>query len=218
MNVLILDIESQGLAITDRVVEVGAILWSVTHATTIAAYSTLVDQSSNAAHHVNRIPPAALGEGADEVSVWTRLSGWLERAEFLVSHNASFDRRFCPPGWDQGKPFICTMEDIAWPQPARSKALVNILLNHGLGVVDAHRALTDCWHLARLLERVAEMGHDVEDMLRQAARPKVLYRAVVSYEDRDKAKASGFTWDGKHWTKRVAPENASAFPFSVVAV
>jgi DNA polymerase-3 subunit epsilon len=214
--VLILDTETSGLGPSDRVVEIGAVLWSVSHATTIASYSTLVDGPSNGAHHINGIPPASLVEGADEAAVWERLSGWLARADAICAHNADFDRRFAPKGWDCGKPWIDTM-DVEWPQHCTSKALVNIVLQHGLGVSHAHRALTDCELIARLLERVAELGHDVEDMLRLAARPKVLVRAIVSYEDREKASACGFRWDkeSKMWTRKVCMEDANAFPFAV---
>lgn len=213
--VLILDVETSGLATTDRVVEVGAVLWSVQHRTLVAAYSTLVDGPGNAAHHVNGIPPASLTEGADEASVWARLSGWLLRADALVAHNADFDRGHTPVGWDTGKPWVCSMADVEWPQHSSSRSLTAIMLTHGLGVSHAHRALTDCMGIARLFERCSEMGHDVEDMLRQAARPKFLYRADVSYAERAKASAAGFSWNAatKMWTKKVAEENASAFPF-----
>lgn len=218
--VLILDTETTGLTASDRVVEVGAVLWSVQHATTIACYSTLVDGPANPARHINGIPPEALGEGADESAVWERLSGWLSRADALVAHQADFDRKFAPSGWDCGKPWICSMNDIEWPQHSSSKSLVNILLQHGLGVSHAHRALTDAQNIARLLERCYDMGHDVEDMLRQAARPKVFIQALVSYEERDKAKASGFAWDKdtKRWTRWVSIENAGSFPFDTMTV
>jgi DNA polymerase-3 subunit epsilon len=218
--VLILDVETTGLGPNDRVVEVGAVLWSVLNKTTVASYSSLVDGTSNAAQHVNGIPPAALAEGADEASVWQRLSLWLARADALVAHSAEFDRGFTPKGWDQGKPWICSMHDIEWPQHSSSKSLVAMLLQHGLGVSHAHRALTDCGNIARLLERCAEMGHDVEDMLRQAARPKILYRAVVSFAEKDAARAAGFTWNAttKQWTRKLCEENATAFPFKTEKV
>lgn len=213
--VLILDTEASGLLPTDHVVEIGVVLWSVEHATTIASYSSLVDAPSNAAHHVNRIPPTALAEGASAASVWERLSAWLDRADALVAHGADFDRKFAPAGWDKGKPWICSMTDIEWPQHSSSRSLVSILLQHGLGVSHAHRALTDCEMIARLLERCHEMGHDVRDMLCRGARDKGLFQAVVSYDDREKAKACGFTWDkaASRWTRRVALEDVSAFPF-----
>jgi DNA polymerase III epsilon subunit-like protein len=215
-NVLILDTETTGTAATDRVVEVGVVLWSVRHGTRVAAYSTLVEGRSNPASHVNQIPAEALVEGADEASVWERLSGWLARADAIVAHQCEFDRRFTPAGWDCGKPWICSMNDIEWPH-SRAKKLIEIALGHGLGVARAHRALTDCELVERTLERCHELGHDVGDMLRRAAREKAMVRAVVSYDDRDKAKACGFDWDkdNKRWIRRIAVEDVNAFPFPV---
>jgi DNA polymerase III subunit epsilon len=215
--ILVLDTETTGVAPppASRVVEVGVILWSVTHATTIAQYAMLVDGPSNPAHYINRIPPAALSEGASEGSVWERLTPWVTRADAIVGHSCRFDRQFVPNGWDQGKPWICSMSDIEWPQYSSSRSLIAICLAHRLGVEKAHRALTDCDLIVRLLERCHEMGHDVRDMLTQASRPKALYQALVTYDERDKAKASGFEWDAssKRWLRMICPENANAFPF-----
>lgn len=215
-TVLILDTETTAVGPEAKVIEVGVILWSVRHATRLNAYSSLIYGTSNPAVHVNGIPESALAEGADEESVWARLSGWLERADAIIAHQSDFDRRFPPSGWDQGKPWICSMTDIEWPY-SRKKKLVDIVLDHGLGVARAHRALTDCELIERTLERCHVMGHDVEDMLRQASRQKALFKALVSYEDREKAKACGFDWDKeqKRWTKRIFVEDANAFPFPV---
>ncbi len=219
--VLIVDTETTGTnPLTDRAIEVGAVLWSVLHATTIATYSMLIAHSKNPAQMINGIPESALAEGASSESVWMRLSGFVERADAIVAHNADFDRQFTPMNWDQGKTWICSMNDIDWPQQSGSRALTAIMLAHGLGVSHAHRAITDCLHIARLLERCHEMGHDVRDMLVHAARPKGLYRAKVSYEDREKARLSGFRWDPdkRGWFRNMAIEDIGALPFSVEKV
>lgn len=216
---LILDTETTGTSATDRVIEVGVILWSVQHATRIAAYSTLVEGPANPARHVNHIPPEALVDGADEASVWERLAPWCARSDAIVAHSCEFDRKFTPSGWDGGKPWICSMNDIEWPH-SRSKKLVDIVLDHGLGVARAHRALTDCELIERTLERCHDMGFQVEDMLSRAIRPKALFQALVSYDDRKKASDCGFAWDKptKRWLKRLPIEDAPAFPFPVERV
>jgi len=218
-SVLILDTEATGTERDARVVEVGVVLWSVQHATRIAAYSSLVDGATNPAKHVNGIPEAALADGADEAAVWERLRPWVARSDAIVAHGCEFDRKFTPPAWDQGRPWICSMDDIAWPLSTKRK-LVELCLDHGLGVARAHRALTDCELVERMLERCHELGHDVEDMLRQAARPKGLFRACVSYEQRELAKASGFRWNDvlKRWERRLFEEDANAFSFRVERV
>ncbi len=219
-EVLVLDTETGGLDPSDPVVEIGAAVYLVETNAMLVAYSSLVNGTSNAAHHINGIPPAALIEGADEAAVWARLTPWVERADAIIAHNAEFDRGHTPPGWDMGKPWICSRIDIVWPQYSSSRKLVDIMLAHGLGVSHVHRALADVISIVRLFERCAEMGHSVDDMLTLAMRPKFLYRALVSYNQKDQARACGFSWNAtsKWWTRRLVEEDASAFPFEVVKV
>lgn len=215
-SILILDLETSGLdPKTDHVVEIGAALWSVKERSLVCAYSTIVQAAANAAAAVNGIPEPLLASGRSVVEAWKLVGGWVARADAIVGHNVEdFDRLFAPAGWDQGKPWIDTMTDIAWPRESGSKSLTAIALAHGLGVASAHRALTDVLLLARLLERAAEFA-DVEAMLVRGLRPKALFQAVVSYDDREKAKAEGFRWDApsKRWIRRMAIEDVGALPF-----
>lgn len=228
-RVLIVDSETTGLdAKRDYAIEVGCVLWSVEHRSVIEAWSTLIaGPNGNPAEAINGIPASALTDAADAVVVKVRLLEFAGRADAIVAHSADFDRAFLAPIADV-LPWICSCNDIEWPgariaanvEPARERpgqSLVALCLAHGLGVSHAHRALTDCLLLARLLERVAEMGHDVEAMLTRGLRPKATFQALVSFDDKDKAKAAGFKWvpETKMWLRRMAVEDAKALPFQV---
>jgi DNA polymerase-3 subunit epsilon len=218
-TLLILDTETTGLdPAEDRIVEVGAVLWSVQHACTLSSWSELVVGDDNPAESVNRIPGSALALGLELPRVLGTLRALAARADVVVAHNAPFDRAFV--GEDLGRPWVCSMEDLAWPRPSGGRNLTAIALAHDVGVLSAHRALADCLILARLFERVVELGHDVGEMLRRGLRPKVAYQAMVSYADRDLAKAAGFSWDGdaKRWTRRLAAEDVKGLPFKVVPI
>ncbi len=217
-TVMCFDVETTGTdPAVDRVIEVGAVLWSVEHATHVAQFSTLLAGDDNAAERVNGIPVGALRRGGAPPAVWARLDRWVEQSDAIVAHQAEFDRAFTPPGWDQGRPWICSMNDIAWPRVSSSRSLAAIALAHGLGVVDIHRALTDCRLLSRLFERCVELGHDVGAMLARALRPKGRYVALVSYDARELAKAAGFRWaaESKTWEREMATEDAERLPFPV---
>jgi DNA polymerase III subunit epsilon len=197
-TVLIFDVETTGTDMNlDRVIEVGAVLWSVEHATHIAQFSTLLAGEDNAAERVNGIPAGALRDGGTPDAVWARLDRWVERSDAI--------------------PWICSMNDIVWPRPTSSRSLAAIALGHGLAVVDVHRALTDCRLLARLFERCVELGHDVRAMLTRALRPKGRYVALVSYDGRELAKAAGFRWssESRTWEREMASEDAERLPFPV---
>ena len=67
----------------------------------------------------------------------------------------------------------------------------------------AHRALTDCIYLAQVFERC----DDLENMLLEALEPRQLYRAQVSYSQRQLAKDAGFRWNEPvrgAWTRRLS--------------
>lgn len=208
-NVLIVDTETTGLdRRTDLLLEVGAVLWSVRHRTVLHAESRLYHAPVNPAEPINGIPAGAVQELASvQVAV-----PWVSDADAIVAHHADFDRQWLP---ELGKPWICTANDVAWPRTGDSRSLVAICLAHGVGVSHAHRALTDCLLIARLLERVGELGHDPERLLSDALLPRVTLQALHRFEDNDKAKAAGFRFDGatKRWLKRVRQDSPCEYPF-----
>jgi DNA polymerase-3 subunit epsilon len=214
---LIVDTETTGLdPQKDAVIEIGCVLYSVAHQTTLIQFSTLIYAASNAAESVNRITPAALADIEDRypLNLGNVYAPLIADADLIVAHNADFDRSFLAGDW-HGKPWVCTKFDFTWPRQAREgESLVSLALNHGIGVASAHRALTDCQLIAALFDRMT----DLQSMFARAMRPKATFRALVSYDDREKAKASGFQWNGakKEWTRRMAIEDAAELPFKVL--
>jgi DNA polymerase III subunit epsilon len=212
-----IDVETTGLLPeTDRIVEVGCVVWSVEQRCILYAWSALVAGDGNAAEAINRIPTAALSQHGDVPSnVFANLRAYANRVDALVAHRAEFDRSFLEAaGFRSQAPWICSKFDIEWPRSKVGDGLVSTALAHGVGVTRAHRALTDCLTLAYLFERVAE-SHDLGPLLERALRPKATFQAIVSYDDREMAKSAGFQWDGakKRWTRRMAVEDAGALGF-----
>jgi DNA polymerase III subunit epsilon len=218
---LIIDTETNGLEDTAEVIEVGAILYSVENQCVLQEMSTLLPAATNAAEPINRIKVQAL----DEIMSTRSVSFALEllfvmskAADVYVAHNAEFDSkkmfgdtRFLPLA---SLPWLCTMSDFKWPLATREQgSLINIALDHGIGVASAHRALTDCRLIASLFDRMA----DLQGMFEVAMRPKGLFQAIVPFERKDEAKAAGFKWNGadKTWTRQMAIEDAAALGFPV---
>lgn len=218
-RVLIIDTETTGLdAAKDRVIEVGCILFDVEHATPLVSYSTLLPATDNPAESINRIPAAALREiGSAEGEPWGAVAALAAKASAFVAHHAEFDRRFVPPSVGDLLPWVCSKDDLAWPRStgASRPSLVALALAHDLGVAHAHRALADCDLISRLLIRARELGVDLAAMLARGLRPKATVVALVSYDDRMKARDAGFQWDpvGRAWSRRMAVEDLPALPF-----
>lgn len=215
-NVLIVDVETTGLDPTsDEIIEFGAVLYSVEHQTTIAQASCLSHADGNPCERINRIPEAAVRDAERYHGVSVDFGAMLEEmrgaADAYVAHNAEFDSAFLR--WDD-LPWICTCFDVRWPNQTRDGgSLINLALDHGIGVSSAHRALTDCQLIAALFDRV----EDLPGAITHAMRPKATFQALVSYDDRELAKDAGFRWDGqkKVWTRRMAIEDANGLPFKV---
>ena len=214
--VLILDTETTGLdPKKDRVIEVGAILYSVKHASPIMSFAAILPSRTNEAEAITRSPAELLQDYVATESPW-EVVGRME-AEAILAHNAEFDRAFVPAEL-RDQPWICTKNDVTWPKQTKlGGSLVNLALEHGLGVAYAHRALADCELISRLLMRAAELGADVSALLERALRPKGTFMALVPFERKDEAKAAGFSWDAanKVWHRRMFVDDIDALPFQV---
>lgn len=214
---LIIDTETDGLDPTvNRALEVGCILYDLVAATPLVSFASLIEANANAAEHVNRIPPAALSKASSPQWVWKQVEDLMRDAQVILAHRAEFDRAFVPKQFADALPWVCTKSDMQWPKQTRpDPALVALALEHDLGVAYAHRALADCDLISRLLTRSTELGSNLVDMIRHGMRPKARFQALVSYDDREKAKTAGFQWDGatKTWWRTMAIDDVAALPF-----
>ena len=166
--ITIVDTETTGVdPERDQIIEIAAILYSLTHAAPIESISYLLPCGENPAIAVNGIAPNLTPLSEDMGLV---LDNMEARSIAYVAHNASFDQSFLKR---DAIPFVCSMRQIEWPVPCGSKALVAIALAHGVGVASAHRAMADCDTLSRLLTRVHEMGVDLEQLIARAMLPRV---------------------------------------------
>lgn len=216
-TVLIFDTETTGLdPKRDLVIEAAGALWSVKHRTVFASFSWLVQANENPAERINRIPTPALALGIRrEEELPHELSIWFGRADAVIAHYADFDRGFMPSFLQNAKPWICSKNDIEWPRAGMGKGLRDLAADHDVGIVRAHRAMADVDILVRLLERCAELGSDVGQMLARAMRPKARYVADVPREMNDLVKQHGFRWVDRAWTRTLAIEDAAKLPFPV---
>ncbi|MBW4553283.1 MAG: 3'-5' exonuclease [Aphanocapsa sp. GSE-SYN-MK-11-07L] len=229
-QVLIVDTETTGLELDNgQVIEIGAILYSLRHQTTIQQASVLLPAKDNPAENINRIKSAALATlspSIAELGIATILD-MARMADVVAAHNAVFDRKwFGSTGINgallpnlvatNGDPlcWVCTCNDFEWPNQTRpGQSLIELALAHDIGVYANHRALTDCQLLAALFDRM----ENVQAMFERALRPKARFTALVSYDNRDLAKQAGFKWfsDRKVWERVMAVEDAQQLPFRV---
>lgn len=216
-QVAIIDTETTGIDPSQHhAIEVAVILYSVEYATPLRAFSSLIQSDRNDAEAINNIPAAALRTAPPADQVFARVASYVQAADAVIAHRAEFDMGFVPAQIRDAKPWACSKFDLAWPKQTRvGEHLVHLALAHGLGISHAHRAMTDCEMISRLLTRIAETGTNLQSFLAYGLRPKATFEAMVSFEEKDKAKDAGFAWDGetRMWTRRMAIEDASQLPF-----
>ncbi|HEX7330361.1 MAG TPA: 3'-5' exonuclease [Pyrinomonadaceae bacterium] len=218
---LIIDTETNGLDDTAQVIEVGAILYSVENQCTLQEISTLLPALKNEAESINRIKATALGEIELTRSVsfaQELLFAMSKAADVFVAHNAEFDSKKLLGDTRfplASLPWLCTMSDFKWPLATREQgSLINLALDHGIGVASAHRALTDCRLIAALFDRMS----DLPAMFTVAMRPKALFVGLQPFDDNQLAKDAGFKWDRlvpRKWSRMMAIEDATALSFPV---
>jgi DNA polymerase-3 subunit epsilon len=160
LRAAVIDVETTGLdPQNDEVVELGVVLFSFdalshTGIEIEEEYSSLRDPGRPIPEGATR----AHGLRWDDVRGCAlddaRVRGLLERASFLVAHNAPFDRGFMErlyPETHRMK-WLCSMEGVAWKAKGfRSRALQQLLRAHQIGEGAAHRALDDARNTLRLL-------------------------------------------------------------------
>ena len=158
-KLLIVDTETTGLnPVSSKCLEVGAILFHVESRSVLSQQSFLLPVDKNDAEFINRIP----AEITQIVQPWNEglqyLTNLIEAADVLVAHNSAFDKKWFEkdPLPKISKPWICSMEDIAWPLELHLSArpsMRDLALAFGVPVWAAHRALTDCIYLAEVFSR-----------------------------------------------------------------
>lgn len=162
-----IDVETTGFGPkTNEIIELALILFTYNRATgqivkIIDEYCGLREPScpiSRGAMMIHGITKKALrGMRLDH----NRIVNMLEKAEFLIAHNAAFDRGFVERLFyiSALKPWYCSMSDIDWKGKGfSSRSLQNLLTAHGIKTSRVHRAYEDAKASLKLLSCTNENG------------------------------------------------------------
>ncbi len=169
-----IDVETTGLSPhQDEIIELALILFAFNRET--RSIAGIVDEYTGL-----REPAVPISPGAARVNRITmdevrgrrlddkRIEGMIDRAEFLIAHNAPFDRSFVCKAYRSAatKPWFCSMSGINWYRMGcSSRGLQNLLKNHGIRPEKAHRADGDVLAAIQLLTRLNSEGRYYLDEL-----------------------------------------------------
>src|ERR1035437_5817749 len=192
----VVDVETTGWsARTDEIVEIGVVLFSFDGASgeiagPVDSYSSLREPRIGihpAAREVHGLSLEMLkGHALDE----ERLRGLFNRAEFLVAHNAPFDRGFVTRLFPYAgeKPWLCSMRSVDWLAQGCPGRSLELLRSHFcLEDRGHHRAAADAALTLTLLSMLDDCRrpffvHLLENLPGQIAglqRPRYESTAVV---------------------------------------
>ncbi|BAS26195.1 exonuclease [Limnochorda pilosa] len=199
----VVDVETTGLSPRrDEIVELALILFAFDRAT--GHIQGVVDEYSGL-----REPSVPISAGASKVNgiTWEMVRGrrldeprveqMLRRAEFLVAHNAPFDRSFLTRLFPLAgeKLWACSMRSVDWRGLGfDSAALQSLLRHHGIMAERAHRGPEDAHATLALLSRVGPDNRPYFYWLLQSYRPQ--------------PSSPGLTRRRPRWTRPGHPEHS----------
>ena len=129
-------------------------------------------------------------------------------ADYVFAFNAEFDKAFLKT-LIRTDNWICAMQDFDWGYPKKSHGnykLIDLALWLGIGISTVHRAGDDVRLLVECLNRCkGNLVELIDQASVRANSPIIKVQALVSYADRELAKAAGFSWHvyEKSWLKQV---------------
>lgn len=135
---------------------------------------------------------------------------FLDRQVRLVAAASGFDEVYLENVYPlifgpEALPWLDTRVDIEYPKRFRSHSLSHVACELGFLNPFPHMALSDVMTMLRVLREF-----DLAAIIARSSQPWVTLRALVSYDERDKAKARRFMWEvagekkfPRWWVKRV---------------
>lgn len=222
MLVLGVDFETSGLLVdTDRIIEVGAVLWSTNRNAPLQIMNEFVNPGIEVSEEITRITGITNEDiawyGDTPYGALVRLSWLMDKAEVVVAHNGNqFDRPLFEAECRRNglevpnKHWLDTSIDLPYPPHIQTRKLTHLAAEHSFVNPFPHRAFSDVLTMLKILS-----FYDINETVRVSKLPSVKVAAITKkpWEDpapegkkeTDLAKARGYRWDGgrKLWLKTI---------------
>lgn len=210
MIIVGLDFETTGLtAASDVITEAGAVLWDTDKNTPVLLYNKFINTGTVISKLIvdkTGITTEMLSTyGVSELEVCMELNSILEKCEYIVAHNAPFDKSFYLAICERcnllpvDRIWLDTSRDIEFDDKINtSRKLVHLAAEHGFVNPFAHRAVTDVLTMLQLLGK-----YDIKEVIESAISEKITIAANTGYEQKELARDAGFKWESsiKAWIK-----------------
>lgn len=172
-------------------------------------HSWLEDPGVEITAEITRLTGLAAPDLAGRCIIEPEASAFIAHSDFVVSHNAGFDRPFVEARlpYAAGKRWVCSMRDLDW----RAHGFEGRTLSHLVGQMgwfyEAHRAQTDVDALLHLLDHPLDDGGTVlRSLVANASKPTWIVEAVgAPFEAKDLLRSRGYRWsaEARLWSREV---------------
>lgn len=249
MSVLILDFEATDLDVTKaRIIEMGAMITPLDFSSVIAGCNSLVWESGYPAltdevMNVTHINQQMLNDEARTPDQAVELLKTIvdpKEIIFVCAFNVDYDKPVFINDMKRSGltmdpvvnhliqlPWVCGLRDVSSNFKFKSRRLSHLALEYGVAVdpKELHRAYGDVELTRKMLHAVPTTA---DKMYEYQQIPWVYLKAMVTFDQKDLAKAAGFTWEkalgddrhfAKTWLKRVKAtevEKELSYSFKVV--
>lgn len=206
-----LDVETTGLDENESVItEVGMVVWETDTNTPVRFYNYLIaieDKVPEKITQLTGITDELLEtHGFAPQLVAEEVSKVISSVPYVCAHNAQFDKKFIKKFLESqseymmDKVWIDTSCDLDYPPNIETRKLVHLAAEHGFVNPFAHRAVTDVLTMLQIASK-----YNWAETIENATLPKTTVRALVSFNEKDKAKNTGYRWEGnsKVWIKTI---------------
>ena len=212
---LVVDVETTGVDPTrDKIIEFAARMFWATYDGEVVAVgpsrSWLEDPGEALSQDIVRLTGLTDADLAFCSIDDAEVAEMLVRADFIVAHNARFDRPFVERRFPQrpGLAWCCSCHDVDWPGHGFDGRGLGWLLAQCGQFHKGHRAAADVDATIALLRHVLPNGRTVlAEMLEVAERPAWIVSAVGAHFDvKERLKARGYRWqpEASVWRREVA--------------
>ena len=130
------------------------------------------------------------------------VSAFVDKADFILAHNAGFDRlfleRFCPAF--EHKPWGCSHAQIDWKAEGFEGTRLGYLVAGAGLFYDKHRALNDCYAAIELLARPLPVSgrSAFASLLEQARTPTWrIFASYAPFDLKDVLRERGYRWNAE---------------------
>jgi DNA polymerase-3 subunit epsilon len=235
MFVTALDLETSGLdPNTDRITEVGAVLWNVETRKPVTFLSELIyDQDPNCPPLKPEITELT---GIDDKMLETfgvplgqalgRLGLLLRHSVAVIVHGgialdkAMIEQKYTALVGELPQiPWVDTQVDFAYPEQMKMRALKYLAADHRYTLDFAHRGLFDSMATIYIASH-----YDIKAAIELARHPMIKVHAGVDFNTKDEAKTRGYYYDNntRSWFKNIRAclleHERSKCPFTVTEV